>query len=374
MIKLCVPDVGEEEITAVKEVLESKYLVQGSKVLEFENMVCEYLNVKHAIAVSSGTAALHLALLALNIKAGDEVIVPDFTFPATANVVEAVGATTKFVDIDLSTFCMDADKIEEQITKKTKAIIPVQEFGQSCEMSKILKLAEKYNLNIIEDAACALGAEYEGKKVGTIGDIGCFSLHPRKAITTGEGGIVVTNDDHIADKVRTLRNHGISYKEEKVEFVLPGLNYRMTDIQGAIGVEQMKKLDIINSERKRIALEYNRLLEKVIGVKTPRIQEECNHVWQTYHILIDEQINRNEIIKKLKEKGIETNFGAHTVHNQIYYKNKYNLSDSCFLNSKIAYEKGIALPLYSTMKIKEQVIVVKELEKILNEQLWRYTE
>lgn len=369
MIKLCVPDIGEEEISAVKEVLESKYLVQGSKVLEFENMVCEYLNVKHAVAVSSGTAALHLALLALDIKTGDEVIVPDFTFPATANVVEAVGATTKFVDIDLDTFCIDTDKIEEQISKKTKAIMPVQEFGQSSEMNKILELAQKYNLKIIEDAACALGAEYDGKKVGTIGDIGCFSLHPRKAITTGEGGIVVTNDDNIADKLRTLRNHGISYKNGKVEFVLPGLNYRMTDIQGAIGVEQMKKINTINLERKKIALEYNRLLENVKGVKIPQIQDGCNHVWQTYHILLNENIDRNDIISKLKEKGIEVNFGAHAVHNQFYYKQKYNLSDSGLFNSKIAYEKGIALPLYSKLSIADIEYITWNLKECIYSQI-----
>lgn len=364
MIKLCVPDVGEEEFTAVKEVLESKYLVQGSKVLEFENMVCEYLNVKHAIAVSSGTAALHLALLALNIKAGDEVIVPDFTFPATANVVEAVGATPKFVDIDLDTFCIDTDKIEEQITKKTKAIMPVQEFGQSCEMSKILKLAEKYNLRIIEDAACALGAEYEKKKVGTIGDIGCFSLHPRKAITTGEGGIVVTNDDHIADKVRTLRNHGISCKEGKIEFVLPGLNYRMTDIQGAMAVVQMKKLKAINKEREKVANEYTRLLENNKWIRVPKESIQCTHVWQTYHILIDERFNRDNVILKLKEAGIETNIGAYALHQQRYYKEKYGYTG--FENSVCAYKRGVALPLYFGLSIKDVNFITDKLVNILD--------
>ena len=209
MIKLSMPDIGLDEFEQIKEVLDSGYLVQGDKVDEFENLVKDYLKAKHVIAVSSGTAALHLALLALDIKAGDEVIIPDFTFPATANVIELVGATPVFVDIDLDSFCIDTKKIEEKISSRTKAIMPVQEFGQSSDMSKTLEIAERYNLKVVEDAACAFGSEYGEKKIGTIGDIGCFSLHPRKAITTGEGGLLTTNSDEYAEKLRILRNHGI---------------------------------------------------------------------------------------------------------------------------------------------------------------------
>ena len=269
MIKLCIPSVGEEDVQAIREVIESKNLVQGKKVLEFEKRICDYLKVKNAIAVSSGTAALHLALMALEISSGDEVIIPDFTFPATANVVEAIGGITKFVDIDLDSLCIDTSKIEEQITDKTKVIIPVQEFGQSADMGKIITIAKKYNLKVIEDAACALGAEYKRNMVGTIGDIGCFSLHPRKAITTGEGGIVVTNDDELAEKIRVLRNHGIKYEDGKAQFVLPGLNYRMTDIQGAMALVQMNKLKDINKKRQELAFEYSTLLSKVEGVTVP---------------------------------------------------------------------------------------------------------
>lgn len=350
MIKLCVPDVGEEEVQAIREVINSKYLVQGSKVLEFEKMVSEYLNVKHVIAVSSGTAALHLSLLSLDIKRGDEVIVPDFTFPATANVVEAVGATTKFVDIDINSFCIDAKKIEEEITSKTKAIIPVQEFGQSSDMDEIIDVANRYNLKIIEDAACALGAEYKNRKVGTIGDIGCFSLHPRKAITTGEGGVVVTNNDELADKIRSLRNHGISYDNGKAEFTLPGLNYRMTDIQGAMAIVQMKKLNNINAKRREIAKQYNELLKDIKNIRLPEEKPYGKHIWQTYHILLDEKIDRDKLILVFKEKGIEINFGAYAVHNQPYYIKKYNLSYYSFRYSNYAYKSGIALPLYTELR------------------------
>lgn len=364
MIKLCIPEIGLEEVDAIKEVIQSGMLVQGKKVDEFENLVKEYLSVKHAIAVSSGTAALHLALLALDVKNDDEVIVPDFTFPATANVVEVVGATCKFVDIDLYSFCIDANKIEEQITDRTKVIIPVQEFGQSSDMDKIMNLANKYNLKIVEDAACALGASYKDKKVGTIGDIGCFSLHPRKAITTGEGGIVVTNDDALAEKIRVLRNHGISYKSGKAEFVLPGLNYRMTDIQGAMAVVQMKKLEDINAKRRNIAIRYNEKLSAISKIKLPKEEEYGKHVWQTYHILLDKSIDRDKLIKNMKENKIEVNFGANALHKQSFYKDKYKCEG--LKNSLYAYEQGIALPLYSGLNDNDIEYIKSILEKLIN--------
>lgn len=366
MIKLAVPDIGQEELDEVKKVFDSKYLVQGEKVDEFENQIKEYLNVKHAIAVSSGTAALHLALLALDVKPGDEVIVPDFTFPATSNVVEIVGATTKFVDINLDSLCIDTDNIENMITDKTKVIMPVQEFGQSSDMDKIMELAKKYNLKVIEDAACALGAEYKGRKVGTIGDIGCFSLHPRKAITTGEGGIIVTNDDELAEKIRILRNHGLSYINGKPQFVTAGFNYRMTNIQGAIGVVQMKKLETIIQKRIEIAYQYNELLKNIKGITLPAEKSYGKHVWQTYHILLDEKIDRDQLIKKLKDKEIETNFGAYAVHQQPYYKEKYNYKDSKFENSIYAYNYGIALPLYDQLKEEDIKYIVAQLDCIIN--------
>jgi Predicted pyridoxal phosphate-dependent enzyme apparently involved in regulation of cell wall biogenesis len=366
MIKLTVPNIGQEELDEVKKVFDSKYLVQGNKVEEFENLIKEYLNVKHAIAVSSGTAALHLALLALELKAGDEVIVPDFTFPATSNVVEIVGATTKFVDIDLDSLCINSDIIENVITDRTKVIIPVQEFGQSSDMDKILELAKKYNIKVIEDAACALGAEYKGKKVGTIGDIGCFSLHPRKAITTGEGGIVVTNNDKYAEKIRIIMNHGLSLVNGKPEFVMAGFNYRMTNIQGAIGVVQMRKLKSIMSKRLEVVRQYNKLLSNIEGIRLPIEKSYCKHVWQTYNILIAHQNDRDELINKLKSKDIETNFGAYVVHQQPYYKEKYNYCDSDFENSINAHNYGIALPLYDGLEKEQIIYIATQLNCILN--------
>ena len=367
MIKLAIPDIGQDELEEVKKVFDSKYLVQGDEVEEFENIISKYLNVKHAMAVSSGTAALHLALIVLDVKSGDEVIVPDFTFPATSNVVEIVGSTTKFVDIKLDSLCIDVDKIEDKITGKTKAIIPVHEFGQSSDMDKIIALAKKYNLKIIEDAACALGSEYKGRKVGTIGNIGCFSLHPRKAITTGEGGIIVTNDDEIAEKIKILRNHGLSYINGKPQFVMAGLNYRMTNIQGAIGIVQMKKLERINQKRKEIAKKYDELLMNIEGITLPEEKSYGNHVWQTYHIILDERYDRDKVIVNLKYNGIETNFGAYAVHEQPYYREKYGYSDYDFHNSINAHKHGVALPLHIEITNKDINLIVNKLERILNE-------
>lgn len=367
MIKLAVPDIGEEELKEVENVLKSKYLVQGDKVEELEKLVKDFLGVKHVVAVSSGTAALHLALYAMDIKAGDEVIVPDFTFPATSNVVELLGASTKFVDIELDSLCMDVSKIESEITESTKAIIPVHEFGQCTDMDSLISIARKYNLKVIEDAACALGAEYKNRKAGTIGDIGCFSLHPRKAITTGEGGIIVTNDTKIAERLKILRNHGLSYENEKPQFVAAGFNYRMTNIQGAIGVAQIKKLLKINEMKAKLAKKYIELFSNVNGLICPVEKDYNKHVWQTFHILIKKNIDRNYIIEYLKSRGIETNFGAYAVHEQPYYKIKYGYDNSNYLNSLYAHERGLALPLHGELTIEDMKYIAFELEKVINE-------
>lgn len=365
MIKLSMPDIGIEEFEQIKDVLDSGYLVQGAKVDEFENLVKDYLKAKHVIAVSSGTAALHLALLVLDIKAGDEVIIPDFTFPATANVIEILGATPVFVDIDLDSFCIDTKKIEDKISSRTKAIMPVQEFGQSSDMNKILELSNRYDLKIIEDAACAFGSEYRGRKVGTIGDIGCFSLHPRKSITTGEGGLLVTNNDTYAEKLRILRNHGIKYIDGKPSFVMSGLNYRLTNIQGAIGIAQMHKLKSINCVRKDIADLYYDLLKDNTRVKLPLELDYGKHVWQTYHVLIENGYNRDKVIIELKEKGIETNFGANAIHIQPYYKHKYNCKSYELINSLLACNRGLALPMHTNLEEKDIIYIAKVISETL---------
>jgi dTDP-4-amino-4,6-dideoxygalactose transaminase len=345
MIKLAEPNIPEKAIEKAVEVLRSGNLVQGKYVKEFENSLCNYLNIKNAVVVSSGTAALHLSLLSLDIKEGDEVIVPAFTFPATANVVELVGAKPIFVDIKLDDYCINTTKIKEKITSKTKVIILVHEFGHAAKMDEIIKIAKHYNLKIVEDAACALGAEFGNQKVGTFGDIGCFSFHPRKAITTGEGGVIVTNNDELAEKLRVLRNHGISHEDGKIDFIAAGLNYRMTDFQAALGLEQMKYLDDDIKNRIELAKEYNKQLSDIEWIKTPELFDNRRMVYQTYHILVDDKINRDVLIAYLREKNIEVNYGAQALNCVKFYKEKYRLTSESNPNATNAFYKGIALPM-----------------------------
>ncbi len=346
MIKLSKPYIPENAIEEVVKVLKSGNLVQGKYVKRFEEELCNYLKVKNAIVVSNGTAALHLSLIALGIKEGDEVIVPAFTYPATANVVEIVGAKTILVDINLDDFCINTSQIEQAITSRTIAIIPVHEFGQAAKIDEIMLIANKYNLLVIEDAACALGTEFKSKKVGTFGEAGCFSFHPRKAITTGEGGVIVTDNDSLAEKLRSLRNHGISSNESgRYDFIHSGLNYRMTDFQAALGFAQLNIVEKIISKRIEIAEFYDKQLAGIQWLQTPVKFPERRMVYQTYHTIVDEKIDRNTLIKYLKNNGIETNIGAYALNCLTYYMEKYSLDSSSMPGAYNAYKKGIALPM-----------------------------
>ncbi|MDO7976078.1 DegT/DnrJ/EryC1/StrS family aminotransferase [Oceanotoga teriensis] len=365
MIKITTPVLGDDELKEVKKVLDSGYLVQNKYVKQIEDFISKYVGTKYAVAVSSGTAALHLSLLSLGIKEGDEIIVPDFTFPATVNVVEMVGAKPILVDIDLESFCINTEEIESKITNKTKAIIPVQEFGNSTNMDEIIRISKKYNLKIIEDAACALGTEYKNKKIGSLGDVGCFSFHPRKSVTTGEGGIITTNNHEIYEKLKILRNHGISKIDGKVDFVLPGYNYRLTDIQAALGVIQLKKLEKIIDKKIKLAEIYNRELKNIKKIKTPKCDKDVRHTYQTYHVILDESIERDEVIKELRNREIESNYGAYAIHTLKYYREKYKLEDSEFDNSTKAYNQGLAFPLSYEMNEKDVIFVVGKLKEII---------
>lgn len=345
MIRLAKPFIPEEAITRVIEVIRSGNLVQGECVAEFEQKLQGYLGVKYVIVVSSGTAALHLSLVAMDIKNGDEVIVPAFTFPATANVIELVGAKPILVDINLDDFCIDTSKIENVITEKTKAIIPVHEFGQAVKMDDIIAISKKFGLKIIEDAACSLGAEFKGKKVGTFGEYGCFSFHPRKALTTGEGGAIATNNDILAKKARALRNHGIEIVNNKVDFHYAGYNYRMTDFQAAMGIPQLAILDEIIEKRIKIAEEYSKSLGGIDWIKIPVNFDNRKAVYQTYHILINQDYNRDNLINHLNHYGIQTNFGAQAIHVQKYFKEKYSYAIENYCNAINAYNNGLSLPI-----------------------------
>ncbi len=348
-IPLMSPDITEQDIKVVTDVLKSGMLVQGKKVAEMEEHLAKYLGVEHAIALSNGTSTLHLALITLGIGPGDEVIVPAFSYIATANVVELVGAKPIFVDIDIDTFNIDSHQIEKHITSKTKAIMPVNEFGLASELTAIIELAKKYNLPVIEDSACALGAKENNKFTGTFGTFGSFSFHPRKAITSGEGGVLVTNNKDLADKVRILRNHGIEIQNGNMEFVAAGFNYRMTDFQAAMINNQLERIENIITKRQELANIYNQNIKNP-KFKKPTVPNNKLHTWQTYHVVLDKTLNRNEVITDLKNKAIGTNYGAQCMPHQQYFKKKYNLNcEELFPNSMLAYTQGLALPLYEKL-------------------------
>jgi dTDP-4-amino-4,6-dideoxygalactose transaminase len=365
-IPLMVPNVTEEDIAAVVKVLRSGNLVQGENVAALEYEVAEYLGVKHVVAVSNGTASLHLALIALGVGPGDEVIVPAFSFVATANVVEIVGAKCVFVDIDLATFNIDVSRVEEAITPRTKAIIPVHEFGLACEIADLMAIARKHGLFVIEDAACALGATENGRLVGTFGDVGSFSLHPRKAVTSGEGGFIVTDNDELAKKFRILRNHGIELHDGKIAFTVAGFNYRMTDFQAALVRGQFARIDAIISYRQSLASLYQKELGKIVELQLPVVPEFKGHAWQTFHVVVCQQIDRDFTIRKLSEKGIGSNYGAQCIPLMNYYHRKYRLDcESLFPGALRAYEKGLALPMYDLLKPVDVTRISREFAALL---------
>lgn len=361
-IPLASPDIRPHDIQQVNDVLLSGMLIQGKKVLELEQKFAEVTGTATAVAVSNGTATMHLLLKALGIKEGDEVIVPAFSYVATANVVELVGATSVFVDIDLRTFNIDVNKIEEKITPKTKAIIPVHEFGLACDIESVMAIAKKHSLHVIEDAACALGAKQNGKPVGFFGIGGSFSLHPRKSITCGEGGVITLNDAALDKKLRQWRNHGIEMIDGKMSFEEAGFNYRMTDFQAALAASQMDRLDeIFNKKQALSEVYFNEVKNERIAL--PVVPQDRNHTWQSFHILLGEEISQQQTIHYLKEHHIGANYGAQCIPAQKYYREKYRLdSGALFPNAYKAYTQGIAVPLYEKLS-KEQV---QYISKIIN--------
>ena len=350
-MKLCVPDTGDDELKEIAEVLKSGTLTQGPKVAEFERMVAEHVGSRHAFAMSSCTAALHLALVALDIGPGDEVLVADFTFPATANVVVQQGAVPVLVDIELRTLTVDLDDLRARLTDKTKAIIPVHAFGCSADLDPILELADERGIPVIEDAATAIGATYRGRSCGSIGRLGCFSFHPRKVITTGEGGMIVTNDDALAERVRVLRSHGgvpdgdtCWYRYESA-----GFNYRLSDVLGAIGVAQMRKLPQIIERRRGAAAALKERLGDVAGIILPSDPPWGGHIYQSFVVLLDERLDRDRLVGDLRERGVEATLGTYAVHAQPFYGRQYGYVPGQLPGSYAAFRRTVTLPLYPQM-------------------------
>ena len=346
MMRLNVPLTGAEELALVAEVLDSGYLTQGPKVVEFERLVAEYVGADRGFATSSATTGLHIALHAAGVRPGDEVIVPDFSFPATANAVIQQGAIPVFVDIELDTFNINPSLIEAAITERTRAIMPVHAFGLPANMDPINEIAKKYDLPVIEDAACALGGTYRGEQAGSLGTAGVFSFHPRKIITTGEGGLVTTSNEEIAEKISVLRTHGSVRGSHFMSFVDAGYNYRLSDVLGAIGVAQMAKLDGIVERRQELGLRYAQELSGVAGVTAPAVPSETRHAYQSYVVLLDEVIDRNAVIDRMREHNIETTLGTYSMHLQPYFGERFGIADEQLPMATRAHHSALTLPLY----------------------------
>ena len=386
-IPITKPVFGPEEAAIIQKPLETGWIVQGPFVQEFEGKFAQFVNGHHAVATSSCTTALHLAIAALGVTPGDEVIVPAFTWISTANVVEYMGAKPVFCDIDLRTFNIDPAQIEALVTPRTVGIIPVHLFGLCADMRPILDIARQYGLWIVEDAACAFGAWYHDRHAGTLGDAGCFSFHPRKSITTGEGGMLTTYRGDLDCLTRSLRDHGasrsdLSRHEEKAAFLLAeynhlGYNFRMTYLQGALGCAQLDRAQWILAERGRRAQLYDEILADVDWLDTPQVPEGYVHGYQAYVCLfrpeqptlasVDQLYERrNALMIQLENQGIATRQGTHAPIILGYYTEKYGLRPEQFPNAYLADRLSLTLPLYAQMTDTEQTRVCQCLQETLN--------
>lgn len=385
-IPITKPVFGPEELAAIQEPLRTGWVVQGPWVKRFEQEFAEFTGAPHSVATSSCTTALHISVAALGLKPGDEVIVPALTWVATANVVEYQGAKPVFCDIDPTTFNIACDQIESLITPRTVGIIPVHLFGLCADMDAIRAVARKRGLWVVEDAACGFGAFVNGRHAGTFGDAGCFSFHPRKAITTGEGGMITTFREDLSRLTQSLRDHGATRSDlerhtGKAGFVLAdhnhlGYNYRMTDLQGALGVAQMARSRHILAERVRRAQLYDRLLGGIDWLQTPLVPEGLCHGYQAYVCWFRPEepsfanvgrlhASRNIVMQRLEEQGIATRQGTHAPVILSYYAEKYGLTPQQFPNAYLADRLSLALPLYPQMTDAEQDRVVAELGRAL---------
>ena len=369
--------IDEDDINSVVKVLKGDYLTTGPIVSEFENSVAKYVGTKYAVAVSNGTAALHMACYAAGISEGDEVLVPAITFAASSNCVLYCGGKPVFIDIDPKSYNIDINKIKEKITNKTKAIIPVDFAGQSVDMDSILKIAEEYNLIVIEDAAHALGSEYKNEKVGSKAHMTEFSFHPVKPITTGEGGVVVTNSKELYEKMILFRSHGITRNSELMtenqgpwyyEQIDLGYNYRLTDIQSALGLSQIKKLDDFILKRREIVNKYNEAFKELKEIGTPFENEYSKSGYHIYVLLLNLdklKCGRKEIFEALQAENIGVNVHYLPVYLHPYYKKLGYKKGKCPVAEDI-YNRMITIPLFPSMSDKDVKDVIKAVKKVLN--------
>lgn len=376
-IPIAVPSVGNAEWEALRAPLESGWLTQGPIVRAFEDAFAERHLVEHALTTTSCTTALHLALVALGIGLGDEVIVPAFTWVATANVVRHCGATPVFVDVESDTFNINPVSIAAAVTARTRAVIAVHLFGLCADMDAIRKAIPSH-VHVIEDAACAVGAEYHGVCAGGLGDIGCFSFHPRKIITTGEGGMLTTNDARLAAEVERLRNHGASVPEEDrhlsaapyamPDFDVIGFNYRMTDLQAAVGLVQLERLDEMLTEREALAALYHEELAELDWLQLPRPPSDNRHGWQSFVAVLgrDSPIERDELMARLQQRGVSARPGTHAVPSLSVYRQRFVDEPEQFPVAQLLHHRAMAIPLHNRMSPDDVAYVGQAIREATN--------
>ncbi len=369
------PSFDESEIEAFRQCLKSGWVTQGPFVAQFEKEFAERHGARFALATTSCTAALHLSTWALGLGSKDEMICPAFTWVTSAHSAEYMGAKAVFVDVDPNTFNIDPEKIEAAITPNTRAIMAVHLFGLAAPMDEIMAIAKRHKLFVIEDAACAVGTTYRGKPIGTIGDLGCFSFHPRKVITTGEGGMVTTNNEDLANSIKSIRNHGATGHPDNTTKSRPytmglfdrlGMNLRLSDIQASVGVAQLKKLDRLLVERAACARRYMDYLDGLSDIVLPNIRDEkCGHTYQSFVVRIAKggTARRNRIMDHLEAAKIQTRPGTHAVHRLGFYKNKYEIAPSRFPIAAEMEDTTITLPIFPGMSSEDQSFVSEKLKE-----------
>jgi perosamine synthetase len=364
-IPLIKPYITEEVKEKVSEVLDSGYLTEGAATKDLENSFKDYIGCKYSLAACNCTVGLEMALRAMGVGPGDEVIVPDYTYPATASVVEVVGARIVLVDVDPQTMLIDYEALESAITDKTKAIIPVSIFGNPLDYERLTRIKETYNIFVVEDAACSIGAEFGGTKVGNLADISVFSLHPRKFITTGEGGMITTNNGEWAEWMDSYKHFGMASQDSRagIQFDRIGTNYKLSNIQAAVGLVQMKYIEELLSQRQLLSNNYIQLLDNHPKIKFQKLNPLGVHSYQSFCVFISD---RDNIINTMREQGIEVQIGTYALH----MHKAYNKNVNCTINgkmegSKYAFEHCLALPLYHDLSTDEQEYIVEKLIEII---------